>query len=98
VISPGPLAQRSMKESWAQWSLKRGVESLPESITEYLQQSGRVELHKDAAVKQIHPSASGWKVCERVVEAIYLNIQFSIQFNSFYLYSANLQQLSSQGT
>ncbi|XP_072251109.1 protoporphyrinogen oxidase [Leuresthes tenuis] len=62
VISPGPLAQRSMKESWAQWSLKRGVESLPESITEYLQQSGKVELHKEAAVKQIHPSASGWKV------------------------------------
>ncbi|KAF3691432.1 Protoporphyrinogen oxidase [Channa argus] len=62
VISPGPLAQRSIKESWAQWSLRRGVESLPESITEYLQQSGRVQLHKEAAVKHISPSASGWKV------------------------------------
>ncbi|XP_030580522.1 protoporphyrinogen oxidase isoform X2 [Archocentrus centrarchus] len=62
AINPGPLATRSIKESWAQWSLKRGVESLPEAITEYLQQSGRVHLHKDAPVKQINPSASGWKV------------------------------------
>uniref|UniRef100_A0AAQ5ZY10 Protoporphyrinogen oxidase n=1 Tax=Amphiprion ocellaris TaxID=80972 RepID=A0AAQ5ZY10_AMPOC len=53
---------RSIKESWAQWSLRRGVESLPESLAEYLQQSGKVQLHREAAVKQIHPSASGWKV------------------------------------
>lgn len=51
-----------MEESWTQWSLKRGVESLPESIIEYLEQSGRVQLHRDACVKQITPSASGWKV------------------------------------
>lgn len=54
-----------MKESWAQWSLKRGVESFPECIAEYLQQSGRVQLHRDAAVAQIQPSASGWKVSDR---------------------------------
>ncbi|XP_076594182.1 protoporphyrinogen oxidase isoform X1 [Chaetodon auriga] len=62
VVPPGPLAQRSVKESWSQWSLKRGVESLPESITDYLQQSGRVQLHREAAVRQISPSASGWKI------------------------------------
>ncbi|XP_028281271.1 protoporphyrinogen oxidase [Parambassis ranga] len=62
VVPPGALAQRSVKESWAQWSLKRGVESFPECITEYLQQSGRVQLHRDAAVTQIQPSASGWKI------------------------------------
>ncbi|XP_047218090.1 protoporphyrinogen oxidase isoform X2 [Girardinichthys multiradiatus] len=62
VIPPGRLAQRAHRESWAQWSLRRGVETLPESITEYLQQRGRVELHKDAAVKQIIPTTSGWKV------------------------------------
>nr|XP_033494729.1 protoporphyrinogen oxidase isoform X2 [Epinephelus lanceolatus] len=62
VVPPGPLAQRSMKESWAQWSLSRGLESLPESITEHLQQSGKVELHRDAAVEHISPSASGWKI------------------------------------
>uniref|UniRef100_A0A8C2ZFV9 Protoporphyrinogen oxidase n=1 Tax=Cyclopterus lumpus TaxID=8103 RepID=A0A8C2ZFV9_CYCLU len=62
VVPPGPLAQRSIQESWAQWSLSRGLESLPESITEYLQQSGRVQLHREAAVQQISPSASGWKI------------------------------------
>ncbi|KAK5601474.1 hypothetical protein CRENBAI_025839 [Crenichthys baileyi] len=62
VIPPGRLAQRAHRESWAQWSLRRGVETFPESITEYLQRRGRVELHKDAAVKQIIPTTSGWKV------------------------------------
>lgn len=64
VVPPSPLAQRSMKESWAQWSLSRGVETLPEAITEFLEQSSRVQLHRDAAVKHISPSASGWKVSE----------------------------------
>ncbi|XP_054879120.1 protoporphyrinogen oxidase isoform X2 [Poeciliopsis prolifica] len=62
AITPGHLAQRAKREAWAQWSLKRGVETLPESITEFLQQSGKVELHRDAAVKQIIPTTSGWKV------------------------------------
>ncbi|XP_071325638.1 protoporphyrinogen oxidase isoform X1 [Trachinotus anak] len=62
VVPPGPLAQRSVKESWAQWSLSRGVESLPESITDFLQQSRKAELHRDAAVKHICPSASGWTI------------------------------------
>ncbi|XP_035771863.1 protoporphyrinogen oxidase [Neolamprologus brichardi] len=62
VISRGPLAKRSKKESWAQWSLKRGMQSFPEAIAENLQQSGRVQLHKEAVVKQIDPSASGWQV------------------------------------
>lgn len=67
AVSPGPLAQRSVKESWAQWSLRRGVESLPESLTEFLQRSGSVQLHREAAVKHIEASASGWKVCEKTV-------------------------------
>ncbi|XP_039974864.1 protoporphyrinogen oxidase isoform X2 [Xiphias gladius] len=62
VVPSGPLAQRSIKESWAQWSLSRGIESFPESITDYLQQSRRVQLHREAVVKQICPSASGWKI------------------------------------
>ncbi|XP_024659937.1 protoporphyrinogen oxidase isoform X2 [Maylandia zebra] len=62
VITRGPLAKRSKKESWAQWSLKRGMQSFPEAIAENLQQSGRVQLHKEAVVKQIDPSASGWQV------------------------------------
>lgn len=64
VMNRGALAKRALKESWAQWSLKRGVESFPEAITEYLKQSGRVHLHKETPVKQINPSSSGWKVSE----------------------------------
>lgn len=65
MVPPGPLALRSVKESWAQWSLRRGVESLPEAIAEFLQRSGKVELHINAPVTQIHPSAAAWKVGRR---------------------------------
>ncbi|XP_077455567.1 protoporphyrinogen oxidase [Stigmatopora argus] len=62
VVPPGPLSLRSMKESWAQWSLRRGLEALPESIVDFLQRSARVELHRDASVKHISPSIKGWKI------------------------------------
>ncbi|XP_032373580.1 protoporphyrinogen oxidase isoform X2 [Etheostoma spectabile] len=62
AVPPGPLAQRSVTESWAQWSLSRGVESLPECIAEFLQRSGRAELRREAAVQHISPSASGWTI------------------------------------
>lgn len=62
VVPPGPLALRSQKESWAQWSLRRGLQSLPESMAVFLKSSGKVELHLNAPVKEIHPSASEWKV------------------------------------
>ncbi|KAM4632946.1 protoporphyrinogen oxidase isoform 2-T2 [Polymixia lowei] len=62
VVLPGPLAQRSRKESWAQWSLRRGVESFPEALTDWLAHSGRVQLHRHATVKQLQPSASGWEI------------------------------------
>lgn len=69
MVPPGPLAQRSIEESWAQWSLRRGLESLPESITEYLLQSGKVQIHRDAAVTHISPSASGWKVSVEIINS-----------------------------
>ncbi|KAM9851881.1 protoporphyrinogen oxidase isoform 1-T2 [Aulostomus maculatus] len=62
AVPPGPLSQRSMKESWAQWSLRRGVESLPEAIVENLRQSGKVQLQQDAPVQHICPSTSGWTI------------------------------------
>ncbi|XP_068188902.1 protoporphyrinogen oxidase isoform X2 [Antennarius striatus] len=51
VAPRGPLAQRSIKESWTQWSLRRGMESIPEAITERLHQSGRVRLHSAAPIQ-----------------------------------------------
>ncbi|XP_034730807.1 protoporphyrinogen oxidase [Etheostoma cragini] len=62
AVPPGPLAQRSVTESWAQWSLSRGLESFPECIAEFLQRSGRAELHREAAIQHISPSASGWTI------------------------------------
>ncbi|KAM9798673.1 protoporphyrinogen oxidase [Neosynchiropus ocellatus] len=62
ALTPGPLSQRSLKDSWAQWSLKRGVQSLPERISDVLQQSGRVELHKSTPVASISLSGSGWTI------------------------------------
>ncbi|XP_057689107.1 protoporphyrinogen oxidase [Corythoichthys intestinalis] len=62
VVPPGPLSQRSMKESWAQWSLRGGLEELPERIVEFLQRSARVELHRDASVKHISPLTKGWTI------------------------------------
>ncbi|XP_061529659.1 protoporphyrinogen oxidase [Phycodurus eques] len=59
VVPPGPLSQRSMKESWAQWSLRRGLEDLPESIIDFLQRSERVQLHREVPVKHINPLAMG---------------------------------------
>uniref|UniRef100_A0A3P9JVG3 Protoporphyrinogen oxidase n=1 Tax=Oryzias latipes TaxID=8090 RepID=A0A3P9JVG3_ORYLA len=43
TVTPGPLAKKAKKESWAQWSLRGGLETLPESIAEYLQRSGKAE-------------------------------------------------------
>lgn len=65
TVTPGSLAKRAKKEAWAQWSLRGGVETLPESIAEYLQRSGKVELQKNAPVKSISHSELGWKVSER---------------------------------
>ncbi|KAM8846466.1 protoporphyrinogen oxidase [Synchiropus picturatus] len=62
ALTPGPLSQRSLKESWAQWSLKRGVQSLPERLSDFLQQSERVELHKNTPVTSVTPSVSGWTI------------------------------------
>lgn len=62
TVTPGPLAKKAKKESWAQWSLRGGLETLPESIAEYLQRSGKAEIQKNAPVKNISHSELGWKV------------------------------------
>ena len=62
AVRPGALAKRSQEESWAQWSLLRGMGSLPEGLADWLQQSGKAQLCSEAAVKEMHLSSSGWEV------------------------------------
>lgn len=62
VVPAGSLAQRASRESWAQWSLKRGMGSLPEALQDWLTQNGQVQVHRNAPLKQLRPSASGWEI------------------------------------
>ncbi|CAL8288913.1 unnamed protein product [Merluccius merluccius] len=62
VVLPGALAQRSREESWAQWSLLKGLGTFPEAITDWLAQSGKVQLCRHAAAKKLHLSPSGWEI------------------------------------
>ncbi|XP_061802128.2 protoporphyrinogen oxidase [Nerophis lumbriciformis] len=62
VVPPGSLSRRSVKESWAQWSLRRGLESLPESIGDFLQHSSKVLVHLDSPVTHLSPAATGWTI------------------------------------
>ncbi|XP_056141895.1 protoporphyrinogen oxidase isoform X3 [Lampris incognitus] len=62
VVRPGPLAQKSRNQSWAQWSLRKGMESLPEAIVDWLTQSEKVHLHRHATVKQLHLSGADWEI------------------------------------
>ena len=61
-MAPGPLAVRAQKERWAQWSLRGGVQSLPEALGRSLEQSDTVELHTEAQVTGLELGASGWTV------------------------------------
>lgn len=62
AVQPGALAQRSRDESWAQWSLLRGMGALPEALADWLAQSGKVQLCRHAAVQKMHLSPSGWEI------------------------------------
>ncbi|XP_061571486.1 protoporphyrinogen oxidase-like isoform X1 [Cololabis saira] len=102
-VSPGPLAQRSRKESWAQWSLKTGVEALAESLTEFLQRSGRAELHRDAVITGINPSHSGWKInledgvisADHIISALPAKALSSVLPPSCHTLVRQLQEISS---
>ncbi|XP_060113128.1 protoporphyrinogen oxidase [Heteronotia binoei] len=66
-----PLIHRAQKERWSQWSLRRGMEVLPEALADFLKRRG-VEIHQDASVKQLEKTAAGgWQIAleDGVVEA-----------------------------
>lgn len=62
LVTSSDLAKRSAKESWAQWSLRRGMQMLPEALEDFLQSKDCVELHKYAPVKALNTSGNGWEI------------------------------------
>uniref|UniRef100_A0AAR2KFE0 Protoporphyrinogen oxidase n=1 Tax=Pygocentrus nattereri TaxID=42514 RepID=A0AAR2KFE0_PYGNA len=52
------LLQRAQKERWAQWSLRRGMQALPEALEETLRGHERVEVHYNAPVRRLDNTAA----------------------------------------
>lgn len=61
-VVPSDLAKRASKESWTQWSLKRGMQTLPEALEDKLRMQERVEIHHHAKVKSLNVDGGGWEV------------------------------------
>uniref|UniRef100_A0A8C8ML49 Protoporphyrinogen oxidase n=1 Tax=Oncorhynchus tshawytscha TaxID=74940 RepID=A0A8C8ML49_ONCTS len=70
LLGPGPgpdelsstLTKRAAQENWAQWSLKRGLQNLPEALEERMRNGGRVEVHKDTPVMGLSTNGTGWEI------------------------------------
>ncbi|XP_060756500.1 protoporphyrinogen oxidase isoform X2 [Neoarius graeffei] len=60
--STSALAQRAKAESWSQWSLRDGMQSLPDALLEVLRGCDRVEIHHSAPVRTLSYTASGWEI------------------------------------
>ncbi|KAK7886688.1 hypothetical protein WMY93_026309 [Mugilogobius chulae] len=58
-VAPGLLAQRAQRERWAQWSLLRGVQSLPEALVVRLKEQS-VELLCETPVRRLEDTGTGW--------------------------------------
>uniref|UniRef100_A0A6J0TZR5 Protoporphyrinogen oxidase n=2 Tax=Pogona vitticeps TaxID=103695 RepID=A0A6J0TZR5_9SAUR len=57
-----PLIRRAQAERWSQWSLREGMESLPEALADVLKRRG-VEIHCGAPVRRLERTASGsWRI------------------------------------
>ncbi|XP_072548644.1 protoporphyrinogen oxidase [Salminus brasiliensis] len=56
------LVHRAQKERWAQWSLRRGIQALPEALEEVLRGRERVEVHNNAPVRRLDNTPAGWEI------------------------------------
>ncbi|MBN3304685.1 PPOX oxidase, partial [Amia calva] len=58
------LVKRSREERWTQWSLRRGMQTLPDALEERLKASGRVEIHTNAPVCSLSRTGggNGWEI------------------------------------
>ncbi|XP_059498843.1 protoporphyrinogen oxidase isoform X2 [Stegostoma tigrinum] len=56
------LVSRAQAENWAQWTLRKGMKSLPEAMEQELQRRG-VEIHRDTPVNSVQQTPDGaWEV------------------------------------
>ncbi|XP_062842146.1 protoporphyrinogen oxidase [Trichomycterus rosablanca] len=62
TVGTSALAQRAKRESWSQWSLKRGMQTLPDALAETLKGRERVEIHQSAPVRSLNHTAGGWEI------------------------------------
>ncbi|XP_041081775.1 protoporphyrinogen oxidase isoform X2 [Polyodon spathula] len=58
------LAQKSREEGWAQWSLRQGMQALPEALEDWLRRTGRVEILQETEVQRLERTAGGsaWEI------------------------------------
>ncbi|XP_076869365.1 protoporphyrinogen oxidase [Brachyhypopomus gauderio] len=61
-VPPSQLAQRAKKERWAQWSLRRGMQALPEALQEVLVEQQRVEVLHNTPVRSLRHTTDGWEI------------------------------------
>ncbi|KAG9335420.1 hypothetical protein JZ751_004742 [Albula glossodonta] len=59
VVPSSGLAQRAQRERWAQWSLRKGMQSLPDALEDSLK--GRVQIHKHTPVKELTQGPGSWE-------------------------------------
>ncbi|XP_029436825.1 protoporphyrinogen oxidase isoform X2 [Rhinatrema bivittatum] len=56
------LTRRAKRERWSQWSLRRGMETLPEAMEEFLRGRG-VEIHRDTPLQRLERTVDNcWKI------------------------------------
>ncbi|XP_044304519.1 protoporphyrinogen oxidase isoform X3 [Varanus komodoensis] len=57
-----PLVRRARQERWSQWSLRDGMQSLPEALADFLKRRG-VEIRLNSPVRRLQRTASGsWEI------------------------------------
>ncbi|XP_062394651.1 protoporphyrinogen oxidase isoform X3 [Sardina pilchardus] len=104
TVTPSDLATRSVKESWAQWSLRRGMQMLPEALEDSFKRKGNVELHRHASVKTLNATGTGWEIkledggtvkADHVISALPANSLASILPPAAQPLSQQLQEISS---
>ncbi|KAJ8384459.1 hypothetical protein AAFF_G00204800 [Aldrovandia affinis] len=61
-VPPSALASRAQRERWAQWSLQKGMQMLPDALEEWLRNGSHVQIHKHTAVKELATGGNGWEI------------------------------------